>query len=188
MENFIKKGKQMIIKKMVWVGLFCCATTVYAEVSFSLSATTGDSDFDLSLNSINVEARQSLPGFYSSMQVEFNAPRPQIEQYISVHHLSPADVYMTFQIASLTHRSPDNVVVEFTKHKGKGGWGELAKQMGIKPGSAEFHALKNKAGSHKKSHGSKGERTTVTVETPGTKVKVTSDSPGKSEKSHGKKK
>ena len=37
---------------------------------------------------------------------------------------------------------PVRVVTEFREHAGQG-WGVIAKNLGIKPGSAEFHALKN---------------------------------------------
>ncbi|MBN1130380.1 MAG: hypothetical protein JXA71_15415 [Chitinispirillaceae bacterium] len=43
--------------------LFSIAVSLSAgtEVHFSLCATTGDDDFDLTLRNINSEARQSLP-------------------------------------------------------------------------------------------------------------------------------
>jgi hypothetical protein len=43
-----------LIKGLIF-GIVCFVSTVSAEVSFNLSATTGDADFDLSLNSIKVE-------------------------------------------------------------------------------------------------------------------------------------
>ena len=36
---------------------------------------------------------------------------------------------------------PEHVVDQYRKNKGQG-WGVIAKSLGIKPGSAEFHALK----------------------------------------------
>jgi hypothetical protein len=42
----------------------------------------------------------------------------------------------------MAHRPPETVVQTYQTHKGKG-WGVIAKELGIKPGSREFHALKN---------------------------------------------
>jgi hypothetical protein len=41
----------------------------------------------------------------------------------------------------MTHKQPEVVMATYESHKGKG-WGVIAKELGIKPGSAEFHALK----------------------------------------------
>jgi hypothetical protein len=38
----------------------------------------------------------------------------------------------------------DELLTVYSKHKSNG-WGVIAKQLGIKPGSAEFHQLKNRA-------------------------------------------
>jgi hypothetical protein len=41
----------------------------------------------------------------------------------------------------MSGRSIDVVTAQYKKNKGRG-WGALAKSLGIKPGSPEFHALK----------------------------------------------
>ena len=53
----------------------------------------------------------------------------------------PSDVYVVLRLGEMSHK-PTDVVLEKTKlNKGKG-WGVIAKSLGIKPGSSEFHALK----------------------------------------------
>jgi hypothetical protein len=48
---------------------------------------------------------------------------------------------MCLQLGYMT-KKPLNVVLQtYKKNTGKG-WGNIAKQLGIKPGSPEFHALK----------------------------------------------
>ncbi|MEY4605009.1 MAG: hypothetical protein RIT43_2301, partial [Bacteroidota bacterium] len=64
-----------------------------------------------------------------------------------------ADVFMSFEIAALTKKNVDDVVKSYEKNKDKG-WGVIAKEMGIKPGSEQFHALKGN--SKKASENSKG--------------------------------
>lgn len=53
----------------------------------------------------------------------------------------PADAYMVFRLGEMSSRPPDYVLGQYKSGKAKG-WGVLAKSLGIKPGSKEFHALK----------------------------------------------
>ena len=48
---------------------------------------------------------------------------------------------MTFQLGEVAHKQPEAVLKTYKVSKSKG-WGAIAKELGIKPGSAEFHALK----------------------------------------------
>ncbi|MFC1533202.1 BON domain-containing protein [Thermodesulfobacteriota bacterium] len=55
--------------------------------------------------------------------------------------MTASDVYMTVGIAKITNKPIDEVVDEYKANKDKG-WGVIAKRLGIKSGSKEFHALK----------------------------------------------
>jgi hypothetical protein len=55
----------------------------------------------------------------------------------------PADAYMVLRLGEMSGRPTDHVMGKYKSCKGKG-WGTVAKSLGIKPGSKEFHALKNK--------------------------------------------
>jgi hypothetical protein len=48
---------------------------------------------------------------------------------------------MVFQLGQMARTQPEKVMQVYTPNKKKG-WGAIAKELGIKPGSAEFHALK----------------------------------------------
>ena len=54
----------------------------------------------------------------------------------------PADAYMVLRLAEMSGQSTDYVAEQYRSNGGRG-WGVLAKNLGIKPGSSEFHALKN---------------------------------------------
>jgi hypothetical protein len=120
-----------------------CVVAVYAatEVSFTLSATTGDKDFDLTLRSINTEAQQSLPSFYASMDLNYGTRAADIDALLYRYRLSPADAYMVIRFSVLIGKPIDYVMVRYHKHRKKG-WGVIARELGIKPGSPEFHRLK----------------------------------------------
>ncbi len=127
--------------------------------NFSLSAKSGDRELDASLNDINMRAKADLSLFKTSLSAEFSVGEPKIEKMLAAR-VSPADIFMVFQVAILTKKEPDLVLNTFNANNSKG-WGVIAKEMGIKPGSAEFHALKGKAKSKKdkKIGGSNGKTT-----------------------------
>jgi hypothetical protein len=93
------------------------------------------------LNSLNVQARADMGGFSAKVSAQFGVPLPQVQAVIQTVH-TPADAFMVFQLGQMAHRPPETVVQTYQVHKGKG-WGVIAKELGIKPGSKEFHALKN---------------------------------------------
>jgi hypothetical protein len=93
------------------------------------------------LSSVNVQARADLPGFSAKVSAQFGVPVPQV-QAILARVDTPADAFMVFQLGQMAHRPPETVLQTYRTHRGKG-WGVIAKELGIKPGSREFHALKN---------------------------------------------
>jgi hypothetical protein len=54
----------------------------------------------------------------------------------------PSDVYMCLRVGEVAEKPVDRVIEEYTRHRSQG-WGVIAKNLGIKPGSDEFHALKS---------------------------------------------
>ncbi len=96
---------------------------------------------DSFLSSLNVQARADLSGFSARVSAQFGVPLAQVQATISTVK-EPADAFMVFQLGQMAHRPPETVVQTYQVHKGKG-WGVIAKELGIKPGSKEFHALKN---------------------------------------------
>jgi hypothetical protein len=62
--------------------------------------------------------------------------------------MDPADVFMTLELGVLTGKPFEEIANVYKVKKDKG-WGVIAKELGIKPGSPEFHQLKNKAKKNK---------------------------------------
>ena len=54
---------------------------------------------------------------------------------------APAAALLVWQLGQRARRPPEAVRGVYRNHAGKG-WGASAQELGIKPGSAEFHALK----------------------------------------------
>ena len=70
--------------------------------------------------------------------------------------MEPGEVYIALEISKISKRPLDEILSVYKKDKTKG-WGYIAKSVGIKPGSPEFHQMKNNTGiaknkgkSHKK--------------------------------------
>jgi len=91
------------------------------------------------LANVNVQARVDLPGFSAKISNQFGVPQVQVQAVLRTVH-EPADAFMVFQLGQMTGRAPEQVMEVYSSSKG---WGAMAQELGIKPGSAEFHALKN---------------------------------------------
>lgn len=108
-----------------------------AAALFAGEARADDFSF---LAGMNVQAQANIAGFKVQLGVRFGLPEAKIETLIRTV-AQPADAYMVLRTAELAKQPPERVVTEYQAHKGHG-WGVIAKNLGIKPGSAEFHALK----------------------------------------------
>lgn len=127
-----------------------------AQVNFK----TGSLKLDGDLNRINVEAKADFGKFKAEMGTSYNIAESRIDYYHAELKMEPADIYFALEISNVTRRPVDEIVRVYTDNRGNG-WGKIAQQLGIKPGSAEFHALKGKVknkaekgGKGKEKHGS----------------------------------
>ena len=131
------------MKKIIsTITMLCLALVINAQTQLSFSAKSGDKELDLTLSNMNTDARANLSVFKSDLSVSFGVTTTKIDKLLVT--MQPAEVYLTLQIGKIVNKPVDDLVVIYNKHKGKG-WGVIAKEMGIKPGSKEFHALKGKA-------------------------------------------
>lgn len=113
--------------------------------AFGFSPRTGDVWMDTQLGDMNIYARGDRNGFIDDVVVSFGAPRYVVNEYIVDRRWAPGDVYYGCALAHQLRVPCVNVLRDYDKNRGQG-WGVIAKRMGIKPGSAAFHALKGKVG------------------------------------------
>lgn len=90
---------------------------------------------------LNAKAKADLSGFQAQLAARFRIGNTEVSAVIS-KVAQPADAYMVFKLGEMANQPPDRVMTQYQANKGQG-WGALAKSLGIKPGSPEFHALKN---------------------------------------------
>lgn len=115
--------------------------TVFSVFLFALIVSTPikASEFEW-MADLNVKAEADLSGFKASLAARFNLDSVKIETIIKSVE-KPADAYMVLKLGEMSGRPPEYVLNQYKGNK-KEGWGKLAKRLGIKPGSAEFHSLK----------------------------------------------
>lgn len=97
-------------------------------------------DLNACLRSLNVSAEGDIGRFRTWIGAEFGVSGHDIDLVLrSVE--DPADAALCFWLSLHSRQPIERVMREYCDHKGQG-WGALAKSLGIKPGSADFKALK----------------------------------------------
>lgn len=107
---------------------------------FTLLATVAAAgDFDWTRD-FNLRAEADRDGFRARLSARFNIGPAQVKVVLG-NVDSPADAYMVLRLGEMSSKPVDYVMKRYRAEKNRG-WGALAKSLGIKPGSREFHALK----------------------------------------------
>jgi hypothetical protein len=126
----------MKLQKMLFIVLV-------VSLLLSSAAIVAAGDFDW-INSFNIRAEADESGFRARLGARFTIGNTQINAVLS-NVERPADAYMVLRLAEMSAKPTHYVIEQYKAEKGKG-WGVLAKSLGIKPGSKEFHALKRGSG------------------------------------------
>lgn len=112
---------------------------IVAICLFVLTPAAMASDFGW-VEGFNIQAQSDPSGFKARLATRFKIGDVQVDALLS-NVDEPADAYLMFRLGEISGRPVDYVFEKYRHNKGKG-WGTLAKSLGIKPGSKEFHALK----------------------------------------------
>ena len=108
-------------------------------VGLAFEARAGDPLAEF-MRDVDARAKKDMEAFHATVAAQFGVPEVQVRAVFGRVH-DAADTFMVFQIGHMAERPVDDVLPVYESHKGKG-WGAIAKELGIKPGSPEFHALK----------------------------------------------
>jgi hypothetical protein len=120
---------------------FHAPITALALAFFLLLPVSSAIELDSFFGEINVTAQADLGDFRADLSATFGVSSGEVDGLFEICD-SPADVYFTLRIGEIAEVPIDRVVAQYRAHKGQG-WGVIAKNLGIKPGSPEFHALKD---------------------------------------------
>ena len=120
------------MSRLKFVLLFCFLTAGYSGVAFA-----GQFDW---LKELEVSAKADPKGYALQLASRFKIGDVEVKTVLS-DAKNYSDAYMVLKLGELAHKKTDTVFEQYNTSKNRG-WGVLAKQLGIRPGSREFHALK----------------------------------------------
>jgi hypothetical protein len=106
---------------------------------FLLSMPCVAADFDWMRN-MNITAQADSSGFRARLSTRFNLGDTQVKVILG-NVKRPADAYMALRLGEISSKPTSYVIQRYKALQGKG-WGVLARDLGIKPGSQQFKALK----------------------------------------------
>ena len=101
-------------------------------------AVAGEFDW---IKDFNIQAEADSSGFRVRLATRFKIGDATVNAVLS-NVEKPADAYIALRLGEISKQPTDRIIEEYKSGKGSG-WGVMAKNLGIKPGSKEFHALKN---------------------------------------------
>ena len=104
-----------------------------------VSSVASAGDFDW-IRDFSIQAEADPSGFRARLGARFQVGDIEIKTVLG-NVEKPADAYMLLRLGEMSNQPIDHVIEKYKAEKGKG-WGVLAKSLGIKPGSRDFHALK----------------------------------------------
>lgn len=105
---------------------------------------TGSVQLDGYLRNLSIAASVDIGSFRTRISTLYNLSSGRMERLYAEVGRSPADLFMLLEVARLTRRTPEQMFPIYWRYQ-RQGWGVIARQAGIKPGSAAFHALKAQA-------------------------------------------
>jgi len=102
---------------------------------------SAQADINIFINGLNDRAYATPMDYNYQLSNQFGLPQPQVASLLRSVAV-PGDAFMVLQLARMLGMPYERVLHTYNADRGRG-WGNIAKDLGIKPGSAEFHALKN---------------------------------------------
>jgi hypothetical protein len=119
-----------------------CAGIARAQTfSLNWNPRSGDVWVDARLGDVNAYGMRYRDPFIDELVRYHDAPRGLVTELLVTRRWAPGDVYYACVIARIIGRRCDYVADYWQAHHAQG-WGAVARQLGIRPGSAEFHRLK----------------------------------------------
>lgn len=123
------------MKRYAFVLTVCMAVLVLLPVH----SPAGDFPW---IDDFNLEAGKDMTAFERKMRERFRVDKDLVDGVIR-EMKDAAAAYLVFKLGEMSGKPVSEVVKKSKSGKAKG-WGNLAKSLGIKPGSTEFHALKQR--------------------------------------------
>lgn len=131
--------RRLLATALLTAGL--AAGTASAQTfTFGWNPRSGDTWVDVWLGDMNRYGSRYRDPFVDEMVRYHAAPRDLVIDLLG-RRWAPGDIYFACALAQAIGR-PCRYVVDIYERDHGQGWGNIAKRLGIKPGSAQFHQLK----------------------------------------------
>lgn len=137
----IKPNTRLMALATALAALLGLGTASAQDYTFGWNPRSGDVWVDTWLGDMNRYGSRYRDPFVDEMVRYHGAPRDLVADLLVNRHWAPGDVYYACALASVIGR-PCRYVVDTWERDHAQGWGNVAKNLGIKPGSSEFHRLK----------------------------------------------
>lgn len=111
------------------------------DFTFGWNPRSGDVWVDVWLEDMNRYGNRYRDPFVDELVRYHGAPRDLVVELLTRRRWAPGDVYFACALAKSSGH-PCRHVVEIWERDHAQGWGAVARRLGIKPGSTEFHGLK----------------------------------------------
>jgi hypothetical protein len=121
--------------------VFCYSPFAYTQSNVVENTQTGNSEINKSVEVLDETAKSNVRDYAKKLSRKYNVSEETADWVLKKVEMSPKDADMTLKVSQVANQPVEEVVKEYEANKGKG-WGVIAKNLGIKPGSKEFHELK----------------------------------------------
>lgn len=119
----------MIFRKLIISALFVLFTAGMAQATV-----------DVYVGDLNIFASRQFGDFKADLTAHYGISGSRFD--LNLKKLdSPGDLAVALWLGQQAAKPLDDVVKQYRIHRGKG-WGVIAKELGIKPGTQTFHKLK----------------------------------------------
>jgi len=120
------------MKKILFIAaLLCIVTTIKAQDFFS----------DFSRDVARLAVRHTEAQVSDLLFEHYGVPRRTLNHLYNSYNRNWGEVAISLEICRELNIPLSRVYNSYDRHRGRG-WGEIAKDLGVKPGSPEFHRMK----------------------------------------------
>lgn len=103
-------------------------------------AGLAEASVDTYVGDLNIFARQNFGEFKTELSARYGISSSRFDLMLKKVD-SPGDLAVALWLGNKSYQPVDEVVKQYRIHRGKG-WGVVARELGIKPGSPAFKSLK----------------------------------------------
>ena len=128
----------IVVAGLIFLGLF-----VRGAASVQQSKT-GDRRLNSLLGKIDTRAAAEPDVFFHRLSQRHDIPEQEIRQAKERNGLGYGDIYMATALSKISKKPVGAIAEDFRQNPGRG-WGVMAMNLGIKPGSPEFKQMKTNA-------------------------------------------